>query len=176
MVGPFLSGQTYYLGDSLCRNLADANGKVFFTTIYDNVACGDSNSFPMDPNRWWPNNMSFSDSGLLIRSVSRACQGTETVIVYYGNPLAVGTYQISTFGPHYMDATVGAKSYGTRSYAFNINPSALGGSFTITSYSERFGLPAIAIGSYQFTGGYYDFATNQWETKQFRGNFRFQMQ
>jgi hypothetical protein len=176
MVGPFLSGQTYYLGDSLCRNLADANGKVFFTTIYDNVACGDSNSFPMDPNRWWPNNMSFSDSGLLIRSVSRACQGTETGIFYNGNPLAVGTYQITPFSPHFMYATVGTKYYGTR---FNINgvrPSTIGGSFTITSYSERFGEPAIIIGSYQFTGGYYDFATNQWETKQFRGNFRFQMQ
>ncbi len=175
-VGPFLPGQTYYLGDSLCRNLADANGKMFFTTSYDNIVCGDSNSYPMDPNRWRPNSMSFSDSGLYVRSVSRACQGTETGIFYNGNPLAVGTYQISPFGPHNMYAIVGSKYYSTRVSNNGVRPSNLGGSFTITSYSESYGYPAVAIGSYQFTGGYYNRVTGQWETKQFRGNFRFQMQ
>ncbi len=178
LVGPILAGRFYNLQDSLCSTLGDVYGKVFFTTSYDNVVCGDSNTYPMDPNRWIPTGTSFVGGNVELRSASRACPGVDTKILYAGNALAVGTYYIPSGGrfDKYMQTTINGKVFSTNPTNGFMRPATLGGSFTISSYSERFGYPAIALGSYQFTGGYYNNSTRQWETKQFRGNFRFQMQ
>ena len=176
-VGPFQPGIDFYLKDSLCSTFADVYGKIYFTTAYDNVICADSNAYPMDPNRWIPTGQSFNSNQFEVTSTSRACPGAVTKITYAGNALAVGTYPIQRGSSiKSIQSTIGGKTFSTNPSGIGTRPATLGGSFTISSYSERFGYPAIALGSYQFTGGYYNRVTGQWETKQFRGNFRFQMQ
>lgn len=176
-VGPFQPGVDIDLRDTICSAFADVYGKIYFTTAYDNVICADSNAYPMDPNRWIPTGQSFNSNQFEVTSTSRACPGAVTKIAYEGNALAVGTYPIQRGSSiKSIQSTIGGKTFSTNPSGSGTRPSTLGGSFTISSYSERFGYPAIAIGSYQFTGGYYNSSTRQWETKQFRGNFRFQMQ